>query len=71
LASEQPDSQKDRAAGEEARVEPFLDMRDPLSDEYCERTSKFNQMICPLMATVCVRDLCMFWNETFQVLFDC
>jgi len=34
LASEEPDSQKDEVAGEEARVEPFLDMRDPLSDEY-------------------------------------
>src|SRR5437870_426793 len=64
LASEQPDSQKDEAAGEEARVEPFLDMRDPTFRRILRAaTSKFNQMICPLMASVCVRDLCMFWND--------
>jgi DNA-directed RNA polymerase subunit M/transcription elongation factor TFIIS len=64
LASEEPDSQKDEVAGEEARVEPFLDMRDPTFRRILRAaTSKFNQMICPLMATVCVRDLCMFWND--------
>ena len=50
--------------GEEAIIQPFLDMRDPTFRRILRAaTSKFNQMICPLMASVCVRDLCMFWNE--------
>ena len=49
---------------DEATIEPFLDMRDPTFRRiFRAATSKFNQMICPLMASVCVRDLCMFWNE--------
>ncbi len=49
----------------EATIEPFLDMRDPTFRRILRAaTSKFNQMICPLMASVCVRDLCMFWNDT-------
>src|SRR3990170_1067188 len=49
---------------DEATIEPFLDMRDPTFRRILRAaTSKFNQMICPLMASVCVRDLCMFWNE--------
>ena len=48
----------------EATIEPFLDMRDPTFRRILRAaTSKFNQMICPLMASVCVRDLCMFWND--------
>ncbi len=48
----------------EATIEPFLDMRDPTFRRILRSaTSKFNQMICPLMASVCVRDLCMFWND--------
>ncbi len=51
----------------EATIEPFLDMRDPTFRRILRAaTSKFNQMICPLMASVCVRDLCMFWNEHSQ-----
>src|SRR5436309_9287212 len=39
-------------------------MRDPTFRRILRAaTSKFNQMICPLMASVCVRDLCMFWND--------
>lgn len=50
--------------GPEATIEPFLDMRDPTFRRILRAaTSKFNQMICPLMASVCVRDLCMFWND--------
>jgi predicted RNA-binding Zn-ribbon protein involved in translation (DUF1610 family) len=49
---------------DDARIEPFLDMRDPTFRRILRSaTSKFNQMICPLMASVCVRDLCMFWND--------
>ncbi len=48
----------------EATIEPFLDMRDPTFRRILRAaTSKFDQMICPLMASVCVRDLCMFWND--------
>jgi predicted RNA-binding Zn-ribbon protein involved in translation (DUF1610 family) len=48
----------------EATIEPFLDMKDPTFRRILQAaTSKFNQMICPLMSSVCVRDLCMFWNE--------
>lgn len=48
----------------ESTIEPFLDMRDPTFRRILRAaTSKFNQMICPLMASVCVRDLCMFWND--------
>lgn len=51
-------------SGVEATIEPFLDMRDPTFRRILRAaTSKFNQMICPLMASVCVRDLCMFWND--------
>lgn len=49
---------------DEVTIEPFLDMRDPTFRRILRAaTSKFNQMICPLMASVCVRDLCMFWND--------
>src|SRR6266700_3385112 len=49
---------------DDARIETFLDMRDPTFRRILRSaTSKFNQMICPLMAYVCVRDLCMFWND--------
>jgi hypothetical protein len=48
----------------EARIEPFLDMRDPTFRRILQAaTQKYNQMLCPIMASVCVRDLCMFWNE--------
>src|SRR5205823_4244677 len=48
----------------EATIEPFLDIREPTFRRILRAaTSKFNQMICPLMASVCVRDLCMFWND--------
>jgi predicted RNA-binding Zn-ribbon protein involved in translation (DUF1610 family) len=54
----------------EATIEPFLDMRDPTFRRILRAaTSKFNQMICPLMASVCVRDLCMFWNEHSQTCY--
>ncbi len=53
-----------RKESEEITIEPFLDMRDPTFRRILRAaTSKFNQMICPLMASVCVRDLCMFWND--------
>src|SRR5437773_7663155 len=49
---------------DDVRIEPFLDMRDPTFRRILRSaTSKFNQMICPLMACVCVWDLCMFWND--------
>jgi len=71
LASEEVGPRKDEDdeasapdIGKEDKIEPFLDMRDPTFRRILRAaTSKFNQMICPLMATVCVRDLCMFWND--------
>lgn len=52
------------AESEEITISPFLDMRDPTFRRILRAaTAKFNQMICPLMASVCVRDLCMFWND--------
>lgn len=54
----------------EATIEPFLDMRDPTFRRILRAaTSKFNQMICPLMASVCVRDLCMFWNDNSKTCY--
>ena len=62
------DSQVD--TGVEATIEPFLDMRDPTFRRILRAaTSKFNQMICPLMASVCVRDLCMFWNDNSKTCY--
>ena len=66
MAEEGSDSEarQDQDPPDDVRIEPFLDMRDPTFRRILRSaTSKFNQMICPLMASVCVRDLCMFWNE--------
>src|SRR5437667_12392320 len=66
MAEEGSESEAEREQDppDDVRIEPFLDMRDPTFRRILRAaTSKFNQMICPLMATVCVRDLCMFWNE--------
>jgi len=64
MAEDGPGDSEGEAPKAEARIEPFLDMRDPTFRRILRAaTSKFNQMICPLMATVCVRDLCMFWND--------
>lgn len=55
---------KESQTEKETTIEPFLDMRDPTFRRILRAaTSKFDQMICPLMASVCVRDLCMFWND--------
>ncbi len=68
MAVDEADNEAENEAREdhptEATIEPFLDMRDPTFRRILRAaTSKFNQMICPLMASVCVRDLCMFWND--------
>ena len=64
MAEDDTDSGTTGDPGVEATIEPFLDMRDPTFRRILRAaTSKFNQMICPLMASVCVRDLCMFWND--------
>src|SRR5437899_10756082 len=66
MAEEGSESEAEREQDppDDVRIEPLLDMRDPT----CRRilrsaTSKFNQMICSLMASVCVWDLCMFCDE--------
>src|SRR5882672_12098910 len=64
MAADEAQSEAQDDSMPEATIEPFLDMRDPTFRRILRAaTSKFNQMICPLMATVCVRDLCMFWND--------
>jgi DNA-directed RNA polymerase subunit M/transcription elongation factor TFIIS len=67
MAETETESEASQDPLPEATIEPFLDMRDPTFRRILRAaTSKFNQMICPLMASVCVRDLCMFWNEHSQ-----
>src|SRR5437764_13526784 len=64
MAADEAQSETQEDSLPEATIEPFLDMRDPTFRRILRAaTSKFNQMICPLMASVCVRDLCMFWND--------
>ena len=64
MAESEADNQSAGDPSLDATIEPFLDMRDPTFRRILRAaTSKFNQMICPLMASVCVRDLCMFWND--------
>src|SRR5207247_10028416 len=64
MAGDEAQSEAQEDSLPEATIEPFLDMRDPTFRRILRAaTSKFNQMICPLMASVCVRDLCMFWND--------
>jgi len=64
VAENEPESGGKVDPSVEATIEPFLGMRDPTFRRILRAaTSKFNQMICPLMASVCVRDLCMFWND--------
>src|SRR6266496_4068741 len=64
MAADEAQDEAKLDASVEATIEPFLDMRDPTFRRILRAaTSKFNQMICPLMASVCVRDLCMFWND--------
>jgi len=71
--AEGEDEDENKARGDspvEATIEPFLDMRDPTFRRILRAaTSKFNQMICPLMASVCVRDLCMFWNDSSKTCY--
>ncbi len=77
MIEESPNLAENDAEGEapvdpsvEATIEPFLDMRDPTFRRILRAaTSKFNQMICPLMASVCVRDLCMFWNDNSKTCY--
>src|SRR5438445_12678692 len=64
MAADEAQSETQEDSLHQATMEPFLDMRDPTFRRILRAaTSKFNQMICPLMASVCVRDLCMFWND--------
>ena len=57
-------SRDSQGSQDEIRIDPFLDMRDPTFRRILQAaTSKYNQMLCPIMASVCVRDLCMFWND--------
>src|SRR2546428_14103490 len=64
MAADETQSEAQDDSMPEATIEPFLDMRDPTFRRILRAaTSKFNQMICPLMASVCVRTLCMFWND--------
>ena len=64
MAVDETENQDKQDQSPEVTIEPFLDMRDPTFRRILRAaTSKFNQMICPLMASVCVRDLCMFWND--------
>jgi len=69
MAGDEAQSEAQEDSLPEATIEPFLDMRDPTFRRILRAaTSKFNQMICPLMASVCVRDLCMFWNDHSESL---
>src|SRR2546427_8947150 len=64
MAADEAQSETQEDSLPEATIEPLLDMRDPTFRRILRSaTSKFNQMICPLMASVCVRDLCMFLND--------
>src|SRR3989442_6129065 len=64
MAADESQSEAREDSMPEAMIEPFIDMRDRTFRRILRAaTSKFNQMICPLMHSVCVRDLCMFWND--------
>src|SRR5947208_7227673 len=64
MAADEAQSETQDDSLPEATIEPFLVMRDSAFRRILRSAiSKLNQMICPLMASVCVRDLCMFWND--------
>ena len=70
MAEDEAENKAQDTSSVEATIEPFLDMRDPTFRRILRAaTSKFNQMICPLMASVCVRDLCMFWNDNSKTCY--
>src|SRR2546427_10068948 len=64
MAADEAQSEAQEDSLPEATIEPFLDMREPTFRVILRAaSSKFNQLICPLMASVCFRYFCMFWND--------